>query len=155
VRLLSSMLVLALACPADDHGSTSTASRGDGTTAGGDETTVGSSGGASSSDEGASPGACSADSECRLHSDCCSCQALPRDAETPACDAQCDRPMCEQWGVSEVLCSHTCLLRLVDCDPALVMCDEAAPTCEQGFAPSIESRCWTRHCVPVELCTPF
>lgn len=100
------------------------------------------------------PGACEDDSECRLHSDCCRCEALPAGDTPPACDADCERPLCEAWGITEILCSHTCLVRLVECDASLVECADPEPECDAGFAPSIEERCWTRHCVPTELCTP-
>jgi hypothetical protein len=156
-------VMLALACPEDDGG-----------TSRGEDSAGGSSGGSSDSgstgrdasasttagtDEGSTtaplPGACIEDSECRIFSDCCTCDAFGSDEEPPQCDADCDRPLCEQWGVSEAICSHTCHLRLVECDPALVMCPDAPPDCADGFAPSVEMRCWTRHCVPVELCTPY
>jgi hypothetical protein len=89
-----------------------------------------------------------------LVSDCCTCEALHVDAETPECDADCERGVCEDWGITEILCSHTCLIRLVECDATLVECADAPPDCDEGFAPSVEARCWTRHCVPIELCTP-
>lgn len=100
------------------------------------------------------PGACEDVSECRLHSDCCTCEALPAGETPPACDADCERPLCDEWGITDILCSHTCLVRLVECDAGLVECADPEPPCDAGFVPSIEERCWTRHCVPVELCTP-
>ncbi len=98
------------------------------------------------------PGACEDDSECRLHGDCCTCEALPIDATPESCDLECDRTKCEDWGITELLCSHTCLVRLVECDATLVECSDPPPDCAQGLLPSVEMRCWTRHCVPAELC---
>ena len=64
------------------------------------------------------------------------------------------RPLCDLWGTG-ALCSHTCRLRLVKCDPALIMCADDPPSCEDGFQPAIEDRCWTQQCVPMDLCTPY
>jgi hypothetical protein len=99
-------------------------------------------------------GSCTNVRECRLHSDCCTCEAIALDQVPEPCGLTCERTACEDWGITELLCSHTCLVRLVDCDPALVNCADAPPVCAEGFAPSVEQRCWTRHCVPVDLCTP-
>jgi hypothetical protein len=101
------------------------------------------------------PGACEERSDCKLVDDCCTCEAMHVDADPPECDADCERTTCEDWGITEILCSHTCLIRLVECDPTLVECADAPPECDDGFAPSIEARCWTRHCVPMDLCVPY
>lgn len=100
------------------------------------------------------PGSCVEDAECRLHGDCCTCEALQIDEVPAACDQACDRDKCDDWGITEILCSHTCLVRLVECDASLVDCADAPPPCDAGFVPSVEARCWTRHCVPAELCVP-
>jgi hypothetical protein len=99
--------------------------------------------------------ACTDVRDCRLLDDCCTCEALHVDEDVPpTCDLACDRTMCELWN-TDLVCSHTCLLRLVDCDPALIMCDEPPPECGDGFQPAVEDRCWTQQCVPVALCTPY
>jgi hypothetical protein len=98
--------------------------------------------------------ACEAVSECRLHSDCCTCEALHVDQLPETCDAQCERTMCQQWGITQLLCSHTCLIKLVDCDATMVTCAESAPACDDGFAPGVDERCWSGHCVPEHLCRP-
>jgi hypothetical protein len=163
---MSLVMVLALACPEHDggktsagesgsHGSTAASSTDASSTSTADTGAGPSSGELGSSSEAALPGACIEAADCRLYSDCCTCDAFASDEEPPDCSADCDRTMCEEWGVTEAICSHTCHLRLVDCDPMLIMCDETPPACDEGFTPSIESRCWTRHCVPVELCTPY
>lgn len=164
-RVCTGLFVLALAgCPAGDDV--------DRTSASASSTVASASASAGESDSGATtqasgsdtaegggseaplPGACSDRSECRLHSDCCTCDALAVDQTPPACDLTCERTLCEQYGITEILCSHTCLVRLVDCDPTLVQCADAPPTCDPGLVPSVAERCWTRHCVPEALCTP-
>jgi hypothetical protein len=164
-RRLVIVLVLA-ACPRSDDERTTVASTTSppGATTSAGESSDGSDGEAESSASSADPsaastgeplpGACEDVAECRLHSDCCTCEALPAGDTPPGCDADCERPLCEAWGITEILCSHTCLVRLVECDAALVDCADPMPECDPGFVPSIESRCWTRHCVPAELCTP-
>lgn len=98
--------------------------------------------------------ACESLGECRLHSDCCSCTALHVDELPDSCDAECNRTMCQQWGITQMLCSHTCLIELVDCDAAMVTCADAPPACDDGFVPSVDERCWSGHCVPDALCRP-
>lgn len=108
-----------------------------------------------SSPRGPLPGSCEDASECRLANDCCACEAVHVDEQVASCDLACERPLCDLWGTTEVICSHTCRVRLVECDPALVECTDQPPTCDEGFLPSVESRCWTHRCVPMELCVPF
>lgn len=159
VRRLVLLVAFASACEESDDGTssstlapTSTASTTDPTDAG--TTTEG--GSESEASTGAPlPGACEERSDCMLQDDCCTCEALHVDAEVPECNADCERTKCEDWGITEILCSHTCLIRLVECDATLVECADAPPECDDGFVPSIEARCWTRHCVPIDLCTPF
>jgi hypothetical protein len=101
------------------------------------------------------PLACVDVSECRLLDDCCTCEAFHISEDVPpSCDLDCDRTKCQTWNTG-LVCSHTCLLRLVDCDPALIECHDPQPRCEDGFQPSIEDRCWTDQCVPAELCAPY
>jgi len=101
------------------------------------------------------PPACEDVSECRLLDDCCSCEAFHESEDVPpSCDLACDRTVCQLWNTG-VVCAHTCRLRLVDCDPALIMCADEPPPCEDGFQGAIIDRCWTGQCVPVELCTPY
>jgi hypothetical protein len=99
---------------------------------------------------------CTEESECYLHGDCCSCVALHRDQPVPeACIGDCERDACDTWGLTEVLCSHSCLVRLVECDPAMVTCADPPPDCGEGEMPSLEERCWSGHCVPQDLCRPL
>lgn len=167
-------LVLALACAAKDdaptsEGDTSAPTDGgpsdSGTT---DPTATSESAGMTATDAGSSDSGsdgtgattglafqCVDDSDCRLLDDCCACEALHVDDEVPpSCDLACDRTLCQLWG-TDVFCSHTCVLRLVDCDPALIDCTDEPPVCDDGFQPAIVERCWTQQCVPVELCTPY
>lgn len=160
VRRLVLFVVFASACEEADDGSTSTTIAPTSTAATSVDPTEAGSTTEGGSDSGEStgaplPGACEERSDCMLHSDCCTCEALHVDVEPPACDATCDRTKCEDWGITEILCSHTCLVRLVECDASLVECADEEPECEDGFVPSVEARCWTRHCVPLELCVPF
>jgi hypothetical protein len=98
--------------------------------------------------------ACEDESECVLHSDCCSCTAVHADEPIPACDRTCDRNVCESWGITELLCAHTCHIRLLECDAAMVTCERAPPGCGDGFTPSVDERCWSGYCIPTELCRP-
>ena len=133
-----------------------------GSTAGDDPSSAESAGdstdGSASESAGSTTGAtlaCVDESDCRLFDDCCSCEALHVDEDVPpSCDLACDRTLCQLWN-TDVICSHTCLLRLVDCDPALIECADEPPACDDGTRPAILERCWTGQCVPVELCTPY
>lgn len=98
---------------------------------------------------------CTEESECFLHGDCCTCVALHRDQPVPEdCPADCERDACDVWGLSQVLCSHECRIELVECDPAMVTCTDAPPSCPEGEMPSLDERCYSGHCVPQELCRP-
>ncbi|HWB74470.1 MAG TPA: hypothetical protein VG755_05935 [Nannocystaceae bacterium] len=166
-RVVIAMVMLALSCAQQDGGTTTqgdptgaatgdtSASDSGSTGRDASDSSVGSEAEVGGSSEAPLPGACVDASDCRIFSDCCTCDAFASDEQPEECAADCDRTLCEEWGITEAICSHTCHLRLVDCDPGLVMCPDAPPECDDGFAPSIEMRCWTRHCVPVELCTPY
>jgi hypothetical protein len=156
------LVILSTACKpdgqrtsdSDDGGDTTDAATSSaGTTAAADDdAATGTDAGGSTSAAGL---ACTDVRDCVLVNDCCTCAAIHEDEEPPAaCDAECARNLCDLWG-TDLLCSHTCLLQLVRCDPALVECADDPPTCEDGFAPAVEDRCWTQQCVPVELCTPY
>ncbi|MEM6995919.1 MAG: hypothetical protein AAF721_35740 [Myxococcota bacterium] len=140
--------------------STAAGSDGDGAMSSSDgaETDAGSGGGNNSEGTGAPlpDFLCEERSECVLHSDCCSCEALHVDQSAAACDdTTCMRGTCEVWGIERLLCSHTCHIELVECDPAMVTCRESPPDCEAGFVASLDERCWSGHCVPTELCRPM
>ena len=141
--------------------STSEAEDDDASSGSGEPATSSESGGSDSGsvgNESSSSGtleyACMSENECVLHSDCCSCTALHVDEPVAACDASCDRNSCEMWGVTELLCAHTCHIRLLDCDATLVACDEAPPECDDGLVATVVDRCWTGYCVPPDLCRP-
>lgn len=165
-RRLRSIVVVAMSAAACTEGDPvgeplgSTAPSGDESSEGSSEASSDGSGSSSEdtgSDASSSGGleyACTAVSECRLHSDCCSCVAVHADEPVAACDASCERNTCETWGVSELLCAHTCHIRLLECDPTLVACDEAPPRCDDGFVPTIAERWWTGYCAPQEVCRP-
>jgi hypothetical protein len=163
--LVASWLVVSTGCGGggDDSATTAPMTTAPTTTAGatGEPTETGDGGGDNSGDTAAATTGfdglmCSSVDECRLVSTCCSCEAIHRDADPPAaCDATCDRPMCDVWGVSEMLCSHGCHLLLVECDAAMIECADPPPACEAGFVPSLDDRCWSGHCVPESLCRPI
>ena len=135
----------------DDDGDTS----GDDTEAEAESTAAGSSGGGTAADtDHELENACEDESECVLHSDCCTCEAVHIDEAPASCNMGCERNACERWGVTELLCSHTCHIFLLECDPAMVTCATPAPQCEDGFVPSVDERCWSGYCVPEELCRP-
>jgi hypothetical protein len=128
-------------------------------TADADASTDGTGARQGSSDEGSSGPAgpeyaCADESECLLHSDCCGCTAVHVDEPIAACDMSCDRNACESWGITGLLCAHTCHIRLVECDAAMVTCDQAPPACDDGFSPSVDERCWSGYCIPTDLCRP-
>jgi hypothetical protein len=166
ISLLAWGVVGGVACDSgDDRGSTTGVTSASTTqTAGGsgddgvataaDVTSADGSGGGSGTAGPPVDGACMSVGDCTLVNDCCTCEARLRDEPAAECLAVCDRPLCDVWGVNELLCSHTCLLLLVECDAAMVTCTDAPPVCEAGFVPSLEERCWSGHCVPSELCRP-
>lgn len=157
-----------LGCEKDDEGaSTSTTAASVGSEAGSGSAGDGASaasgassdGVAASSEAGSGPSGpefpCTSVDECYLHGDCCSCVALHRDEPAPqSCPADCDRDACETMGLTQILCSHSCLIELVECDPAMVTCADAPPACPEGQVPSLQERCWSGYCVVADLCRP-
>lgn len=152
---------VSLGCPADSNRDDTGTTAPPMTSSAGATTSVATEGGAddSGTEDAATTtpleNACADVSECTLASDCCTCEAVLRGTEPPACDAECDRPLCDVWGIEELLCSHSCLIRLVECDAAMVTCADPPPTCDAGFMPSLDERCWSGRCVPAELCRPM
>lgn len=102
--------------------------------------------------------ACESDEDCVLVDTCCDCTGEHVD-DAPAledsCQKLCAQSSCDAAGLSgqAVECRFgTCQLADVECNQALVLCDEEAPDCPDGSLPSISDGCWTNNCVPPEAC---
>lgn len=126
-------------------------SGGSGAGAGGDAGTGGT---------GATGGECERDSDCKLLSDCCKCEAIPADQPLDLCEAACGVTPCESAGAQGVRC-------LVGRCELVKRCRaEAAPPCPDPppcpagtlpvAGPIAGSQCmgipWTGECSPVERC---
>ena len=125
-----------------DSGGTTT---GETTTSG--ETTEGITGGIGG-------GPCEVDADCKLHTDCCSCYAIPNEQDDVVCNAQCDQTQCEKIGIDEAKCVFgQCVTEKVHCGGE-VFCDALPPDCPPGTLPGVDElqTCWTGACVPVISC---
>lgn len=97
---------------------------------------------------------CDVDADCEIINDCCACDSVHLDVDVPECAKDCLQPSCDAIGLPNPVaqCEYgVCTFRPVDCDPLSVTCDEEAPDCPDGLAPSVEEGCWG-DCVPAEAC---
>jgi hypothetical protein len=99
---------------------------------------------------------CTKDSECTLHSDCCSCQALaPGEPPPPACAQVCVQDKCseQQLPAGAVACIAGRCVAGFDCDANKVTCKVQAPVCPAGQIPAVKGTCYAGGCVPTTECT--
>lgn len=101
---------------------------------------------------GAAVAECSDDSECRMFSDCCTCQALaPNEADPPSCGLQCIQDHCSALGLrTEARCVSGRCVAGFRCD-GQVTCRAAEPVCPSGSVASVVGNCWGP-CVPTAEC---
>ncbi len=121
------------------------------------QTGGGSGGGSGGSSGGGSGGGstCQRAEDCKLFSDCCTCQAVLNSENPPECDLACDQTACERWGAQDATCGDgQCVITPVNCDDSMVTCDGPTPDCDDDFRPvvTMDGSCWTGQCAPTELC---
>lgn len=96
---------------------------------------------------------CESDADCKLHSDCCACEGVPVGLTVAACEEECKAPLCQLFGVDEVVCRFgVCETERVSCDQSLAVCGGDPPECPDGQLPQVDMNCWTGECVPAALC---
>ena len=94
---------------------------------------------------------CSADSECQLFSDCCTCTAYgPNEDPPPTCFADCDQLACDAAGAQGPICQDSKCIAGFDCSSP-VLCNAIPPSCVPGETPSIVNGCWGA-CVRADEC---
>lgn len=101
---------------------------------------------------------CEIDSDCEVYTDCCTCDATPKDGPKPTCDImECLVPACETLdiGDGQAVCRFgRCTFEKQPCNPLGVLCDGLPPDCPQGQIPTLapDKSCWTGQCAPAEAC---
>lgn len=97
---------------------------------------------------------CTADEDCEIAGDCCSCTAYnPNEGAPGNCGGACDMNKCEEWGVIEAACQNgQCVPKGLSCNQALVTCDALAPLCDGGTLPRVADGCFTGDCLAIEAC---
>jgi hypothetical protein len=135
---------------------------GDATTA--LDATASSADAAKAAEASGATGTCATDDDCQLVNDCCSCEAIPRGENAPACDSKrsCVMPICAQYpGVDHARCSAGRCLLGFDCDPTMIACKRLPPVCPPGQTPQVVgqggARCYgacvdARQCLTVPAC---
>jgi hypothetical protein len=95
--------------------------------------------------------------DCKLVSDCCSCEAIPIGATGRPCSLVCIQSRCAalQLPQGAVDCVAGRCVAGFACDPSQVTCRVAPPSCAAGEIPSINAsgNCYTGACVPASECT--
>lgn len=99
---------------------------------------------------------CEQDSDCKLYTDCCTCDVLANDEAPPPCAIQeCFVEVCATLDIGQqapVCRFGRCTFAKVTCNPSAVICDAAPPNCPVGQLPSVNGDCWSGQCTPVEAC---
>ncbi|HEY8379218.1 MAG TPA: hypothetical protein VIK91_22145 [Nannocystis sp.] len=99
---------------------------------------------------------CEQDSDCQVHTDCCTCDVLAKDELPPPCGImECLIDVCSTLdiGAGQAVCRFgRCTFEKVNCNPAQVLCDALPPNCPPGQLPSVSGACWSGQCAPVEAC---
>jgi hypothetical protein len=119
-----------------------------------------STGGSAGSSTGGSAGAtsasaeCTADADCKVFEDCCTCAGVPTGENPAICKMACTDQKCKQLGVSstEVACIAGRCVKGFDCDTSKVTCKMATPICNAGETPQVSGTCYTGDCVPADEC---
>lgn len=101
---------------------------------------------------------CEQDSDCQIHTDCCTCDVIAKGEEPPGCNImECLIDVCSTLDVkdSKPVCRFgRCTFSKVHCNPIGVLCDVAPPDCPAGQLPSVteDGTCYTGQCAPTEAC---
>lgn len=125
-------------------------------------TTVGSTTGAGSTTSAGTVGTtgggvmpeCTQDTDCTVHEDCCSCEAVPVSDVPPDCEAGCQETACAalEYKAMALCVDGICRFPETTCDPSSVVCGAPTPNCPDGTLPEVMGQCWTFKCVPVAAC---
>ncbi len=113
----------------------------------------GGNGAGATSGGGAAP-QCTDASQCKLFSDCCSCEAIGPNEFTPAmCPDPCGQKTCEALGITagSVKCIAGQCVAGIKCNVLDVFCNGPMPKCPVGQRPSVVNHCWGP-CVPSAEC---
>jgi hypothetical protein len=95
---------------------------------------------------------CTADAECKLFSDCCTCAGMPESAPDPGgCDLACIQDSCSAAGIGKAICAAGRCVAGFECDPMQTICFSLPPTCQPGQVPSVVGGCWGA-CVDATEC---
>jgi hypothetical protein len=121
---------------------------------GGSDETAGAAGFAA----GVAVAECSADEDCTLQNDCCTCQAVPVGVAQPACGMACANPRCDEYGpdVAARCYRGFCVLD-ISCERWELTCSDPEPACAPGRVPAVVDGCWgpcidARECPSVPSC---
>ena len=117
----------------------------------------GTGGGASGGSGGAGPGPeCTTAADCKLFTDCCTCEAIPVGATHETCPAICIQSNCDARQVPRgaVACVAGQCVAGFACDARQVTCRIAPPTCPAGEVPAVNDTgtCYLGTCAPRTEC---
>lgn len=148
--------------PATTEAATTEAATGSGTT--GSESTgstseaSASSGTAAETTGGPVEAACEQDSDCQLHTDCCTCDVIAKGEQPAICPImECLIDTCSTLDVADAkpVCRFgRCTFTKISCNPVGVTCKALPPTCSPGHLPTLNDQgdCWSGQCAPIEAC---
>lgn len=131
-----------------------------GTSGGSGGSQAGAGGAAGSGGKGGAAGGpaqpeCTTAADCKLLSDCCTCQAVAAGEVVPPCPPiACLQTKCMELRLpaDSVACVAGRCVAGFDCDARKVTCRVAVPQCQPGFVPVVEGSCYTGACVPATEC---
>jgi hypothetical protein len=98
--------------------------------------------------------ACESDEDCVLVDDCCTCAAVHVDDVQPECPMDCEVSSCTANNIPDITVEcrfGSCEFVPLDCNPLLVVCDQAPPECPDGQLPSVVDGCWGP-CISTNAC---
>ena len=111
-------------------------------------------GGSAGSAGAAAKAECTTAADCKPFEDCCTCSAVPKDANPPSCKKACTDKACKALGVpsAQVECVAGRCVKAFDCDSSKVTCKLAPPKCPAGSTPQVAGNCYTLACVQSSQC---
>jgi hypothetical protein len=98
---------------------------------------------------------CTTANDCKLLSDCCTCEAVAPGEAVPTCPPiACLVNQCEAHALlpNRVACVAGRCVAGFECDSSKVICKSLPPTCDAGFIPAVKDGCYAGGCVPVTEC---
>ena len=120
--------------------------------AGAGGTGTGATGGTGGTGGVASP-ECKADGDCKVFTDCCSCEGVPNAENPTACPANCLQAKCSEISAPKAAAciAGRCVMGF-DCDSSKVTCKSVPPSCAAGQVALVNGNCWQGSCVPADEC---